>query len=239
MEPVSIGKSSDNVFRLVADDGEVSYLKVGGRYVKQEYDRLLWLQGRVPVARIVSFEERDGLYRLSTAAMPGIMAHECDVSQREAVVRSIGRALQKLHETPIADCPFDNTIDNQLAEAAANTEAGIVDETDFDPLHMGMTARELLPKLFAAKPTVFENVLTHGDHCLPNIFIDPTSLEVTGYIDLGRAGISDRYLDLAITLNTLEHNFGPGYDDIFFGAYGIKYIDWSRIEFYQMLDEFF
>ncbi len=239
MEPVSIGKSSDNVFRLVAEDGTVSYLKVGGKYVKQEYERLQWLQGRVPVAKIISFEERDSIFRLTTAAMPGIMAHECKVSQREAVVRTIGRALRTLHETPIADCPFDNTIENQLAEATANTEAGTVDESDFDPLHMGMTARELLPLLHASKPTVFDNVLTHGDHCLPNIFIDPTTLEVTGYIDLGRAGISCRYLDLAITLNTLDHNFGLGYDSIFFQTYGIENVDWSRIEFYQMLDEFF
>jgi aminoglycoside 3'-phosphotransferase II len=239
MEPVSIGKSSDSVFRLVSDDSAVSYLKVGGKYVKQEYERLQWLQERVPVAKILAFEEREGLNRLTTSAMPGVMAHQCDGSQREEVVKSIARSLRRLHETPIGDCPFDNTIDNQLAEATANTEAGIVDESDFDPLHIGMTARELLPVLLAAKPTTFENVLTHGDHCLPNIFIDPQSLEVTGYIDLGRFGISDRYQDLGITLNTLDHNFGPGYDDIFFEAYGIQGVDQLRIAFYQMLDEFF
>lgn len=239
MEPVSIGKSLDSVFRIVSDAGETQYLKIGGRYVKQEYERLQWLQGRLPVAKIISFEERDRLYQLKTSAVPGIMAHECAPEQRDALVRSIGRSLRRLHEIPIDDCPFDNTIEHQLAEATANTEAGIVDESDFDPMHMGMTAKELLPLLLSSRPKTFENVLTHGDHCLPNIFVDPSTLEVTGYIDLGRCGISDRYLDLAITLNTLDHNFGPGYDEIFFEAYDISGVDEQRIAFYQMLDEFF
>jgi aminoglycoside phosphotransferase len=239
MEPVSVGKSSDSVFRLVDDAADVNYLKVGGKYVRQEYERLHWLQGRLPVARIISFEERDGMYRLTTSGMPGIMAHECEPSQRETVVRNIGRALRKLHEAPIDDCPFDNTIEHQLAEAAANTEEGIVDEEDFDPLHLGMTAKELLPLLIARRPTQFENVLTHGDYCLPNVLIDPTTSQVIGFIDLGRCGISDCYLDLGIALNTLDHNFGKGYENIFFEAYGLEDVDWSRIQFYQMLDEFF
>jgi aminoglycoside phosphotransferase len=239
MEPVSVGKSSDRVFRLVDEEGKVSYLKIGGFRVKREHARLQWLQGKAPVAKIISFDEKEGEYRLVTEAMPGIMAHECEVSQREEVVKVIGRALKKLHSMPIDDCPFDNTIENQLAEAASNTQAGIVDESDFDPMHLGMTAQELLPKLMEAKPKTFENVFTHGDHCLPNIFIDPVTLEVTGYIDLGNCGVSDRYLDLGITLNTLDHNFGPGFDGVFFEAYGLEDVDLSRIRFYQMLDEFF
>jgi aminoglycoside phosphotransferase len=238
MELVTVGKSSDKVHRL-ENGGIVTYLKSGGKQVKQEYERLCWLSGRIPVASVESFEDRDGEYYLLTRAVPGIMAHQCDVSQREEVVKSIARALRGLHNTPIEDCPFDNTIGNQIAEATANTEAGLVDESDFDPMHLGMTAKELLPVLLASKPTVFENVLTHGDYCLPNIFIDPITLEVTGFIDLGRAGISDRYLDLGIALNTLDHNFGSGFEEIFFKSYGLQDVDWSRIRFYQMLDEFF
>jgi aminoglycoside phosphotransferase len=98
---------------------------------------------------------------------------------------------------------------------------------------------ELLVLLKASKPTVFENVLTHGDYCLPNIIIDPLTLRVNGFVDLGQAGISDRYIDLAIALNTLEHNFGQGFEHIFFEAYGLQDVAWSRIKFYQMLDEFF
>jgi aminoglycoside phosphotransferase len=239
MEQVSIGKSSDRVFRLVDDEGKVSYLKIGGFRVQREHERLEWLSGKAQVAKIISFDEEDGEYRLVTEAVPGIMAHECEVSQREEVVKVIGRALKKLHSLPIEDCPFDNTIDVQLEEAAANTRDGLVDEDDFDPAHIGMKASELLPMLFAKKPTVFENVLTHGDYSVQNILIDPVTLEVNGLIDLGRCGISDRYLDLGIALNSLAHYIGEGYDIIFFEAYGIDEVDWSRIRFYQMLDEFF
>lgn len=37
-----------------------------------------------------------------------------------------------------------------------------------------------------------ELVLSHGDYCLPNIF--GIQDLVTGYIDLGRAGIADKFL---------------------------------------------
>lgn len=239
MEQIGIGKSYDKVYRLVDEAGSESYLKIGGKQVIDEYRRLQWLQGKLPVAKIISFEESEGEYRLVTEAIPGIMAQECDVSQREEVVQNIALALKKWHSLPIDDCPFDNTIDKQLEEAAENTRLGLVDESDFDPAHMGMTAVELLPQLYVKKPAVFENVLTHGDYCLPNILIDPITLEVNGFIDLGRCGVSDRYLDLGIAMNTLDHNFGPGYEQIFFEAYGLEEVDQSRIKFYQMLDEFF
>lgn len=239
LESVTIGKSADKVFRLLQDDGSHAYLKIGGHQVNDEYERLQWLQRRLPVARILSYEIRDGEYRLLTSAVPGIMSHDCKPEEREQVVRNIGRALRELHSIPINDCPFDHTVDNQIAKATANTEAGVVDESDFDEAHRGMSAAELLELLKDSIPTVFENVLTHGDYCLPNIIIDPHTLAVNGFIDLGRAGISDRYNDLGIALNTLDHNFGLGYDQIFFEAYGLLEVDWSRIKFYQMLDEFF
>ena len=238
-ESVTIGKSADKVFRLLQDDGSHAYLKIGGHQVSDEYERLKWLQGRLPVARILAFENGDGEYRLLTSAIPGIMAHECKAEEREQVVRNIGGTLRKLHAIPAHDCPFDHTIETQIAKATANTDAGLVDESDFDEAHLGMTAQELLPNLLANRPKQFDNVFTHGDYCLPNIIVDPHTLEVTGFIDLGQAGISDRYIDLAIALNTLDHNFGPGYEQIFFDAYGIKDVHWDKIKFYQMLDEFF
>ena len=43
-------------------------------------------------------------------------------------------------------------------------------------------------------------VFTHGDYCLPNVMFQDGKL--SGYIDLGYAGVGDRYLDfVAVTRN--------------------------------------
>src|SRR2546426_1142069 len=56
----------------------------------------------------------------------------------------------------------------------------------------------LLDRVVALRPyiesaAVDDLVCCHGDACLPNVFFDPTTLEVTGLIDVGRLGIADRY----------------------------------------------
>ena len=54
-------------------------------------------------------------------------------------------------------------------------------------------------------------VLTHGDFCLPNVFIDED--KISGFIDLGKMGPADRWQDLAVVLRSLRHNFSGKYSD--------------------------
>ena len=73
-----------------------------------------------------------------------------------------------------------------------------------------------------------ENVLLHGDFCLPNIIFDEWKL--SGYIDLGGGGIGDRHIDLfwgAWTLNFNLHT--EKYRDIFFDAYGKDKVDEEKL----------
>lgn len=103
---------------------------------------------------------------------------------------------------------------------------------------------ELLTWLIDNKPT--ENlVFSHGDYCLPNIFINQN--KVSGFIDLGRSGIADKYQDIALCYRSLKHNFEGRYGgkiyedfnaDILFDKLGIK-PDWDRIRYYILLDELF
>lgn len=62
---------------------------------------------------------------------------------------------------------------------------------------------------------------------------------VTGVIDWGRAGVSDRYRDLAIASRSIGQNFGPEYERLFFEAYGIAKVEEDKVRFYRLLDEFF
>ena len=51
---------------------------------------------------------------------------------------------------------------------------------------------------------VKDPVLSHGDFCLPNIFIEDG--KVSGLIDLGDTGVNDKWLDIALCYRSLKHN---------------------------------
>lgn len=54
-------------------------------------------------------------------------------------------------------------------------------------------------------------VLTHGDYCLPHIFVKEN--EISGFIDNGKMGPADRWQDIAIVIRSLKHNFDGRYTD--------------------------
>ncbi len=90
-----------------------------------------------------------------------------------------------------------------------------------------------------------EPVLSHGDFCLPNLLLHGDTL--AGYIDLGRAGLADRWQDIALCYRSLLHNYDGTYSGVshagwhpgmLFEALGLR-PDWDRIRYYILLDELF
>ncbi|WP_338108671.1 phosphotransferase, partial [Heyndrickxia oleronia] len=62
---------------------------------------------------------------------------------------------------------------------------------------------------------------------------------INGFIDMGRAGISDRYQDLALAVRSITYNFGKDMIPYFLNEYGMQSYDKAKINFYQLMDEFF
>jgi aminoglycoside 3'-phosphotransferase II len=89
----------------------------------------------------------------------------------------------------------DLRLDAELARTAANLVAGTVNADDFDAERIGRSSASLLAELHATRPHDEDPVLIHGDYCLPNVVIADWAL--SGFIDLGRCGVADRYHDLA------------------------------------------
>lgn len=48
-------------------------------------------------------------------------------------------------------------------------------------------------------------VFSHGDYCLLDVFVHEN--KIIEFIDLGRAGIGDKYQDIALCYWSLVHNF--------------------------------
>ena len=232
MEAVEVGESGARVFRLARDGGAAMFLKCApGTELGEEVERLRWLVGRAPVPPVIHFEA--GF--LLMGALPGrdgsVAGHPA------AVVAGLAGALRELHAQPVEGCPFDHRVDAQIERARLRMEAGLVDEDDFDEARIGRSAAELFEGLRRTRPAGEDLVLAHGDACLPNVLFDGTRF--AGFIDCGRAGVADRYQDLALASRSIEHNLGAEWVEPFFAAYGLPAPRAEKIEFYRLLDEFF
>ena len=54
-------------------------------------------------------------------------------------------------------------------------------------------------------------VVTHGDYCAPNVFIDPVTLSFSGVLDVGGLGLGDPYVDVALIVKSLSGELNPQY----------------------------
>src|SRR5919202_4271847 len=116
--------------------------------------------------------------------------------------------LQSLGRCPQVKCRLFGAkagqLDAEIARAEARLRHGQVDEADFDQQRQGHRAVDLFQTLRLTRPHAEDLVFTHGDYCLPNIMIDAG--QVAGFLELGSAGIGDRYRDLALAARSITYN---------------------------------
>ena len=234
------GFSSSQVFHLKSPGGENLYLKTAHRVdseLAEEKQRLEWLKGKLSVPEVRLFVQTDERDYLLISEIEGAGAHE-DL-WKENVRRAIellAKGVRMIHSLPVADCPFDETLEAKIERARRRMELGLADESDFDDERQGRTAEDLFRELIATKPVSEDLVFTHGDYCLPNVLFK--DWQISGFVDLGRAGVADRYQDIALLARSVCYNFGEKWTPFVFEALEIE-PDWERIEFYKLLDEFF
>lgn len=240
-----IGESQSEVFKVSLRAGGFGFLKVSRseyvlREIADEIAVLDWLSMRLDVPRPLHFLQETGSgyflmtalagENLADAARAGLSAREC---------LSLGaKYLRKIHSLPIADCPFRRELKFTLPLAEKNLGLGLVDESDFDAERKGWNAADVYAELREKIPAQEDLVFTHGDYCFPNILV--AGGRVSGVVDLGRAGVADRYQDIALFLRSFESNLAAADFDLFLEEYGlIRKLDTQKLEFYRILDEFF
>lgn len=238
------GCTDVQTLRLTRPDFGNCYLKISPQPPEKELlpekQRLEWLQGRLAVPQVLYYGEDEAQEYLLISEIPGLVA--CDEAFSDnlpRLVQLLAAGLRQLHNLDISNCPFDQCLEIKMELARQRMLNSLVDESDFDEERQGRTAADLYNELLATRPATEDLVFTHGDYCLPNILLDPALSQVNGFIDLGRAGIADRYQDLALAARSLDYNFGPQWIPLLFHEYGLETIDQSKIEFYKLLDEFF
>ncbi len=74
-----------------------------------------------------------------------------------------------------------------------------------------------------------DEVLVHGDYCLPNVLLDGDRFH---YLDVGEAGIGDRYVDIVAAIWSLRHNYGRGSVATLLDGYGLRTPDRRKLAAY-------
>lgn len=212
-------------------------------------DVMRWLEGKIPVPKVFCYvTEGDTDYTLMSRIRGRMACDDYYLERQEELTSLLAEALQMLWRVDPAGCPRERTIDAELAEARYRVEEHLVDLDNVEPETFGPGGfkypEELLAWLYDHRPS-YEPVLSHGDFCLPNIFLENGA--VTGFIDLGDAGIGDRWRDIALCYRSLKHNCegvygGKVYPDadpmLLFKKLQIE-PDWDKIRFYLLMDELF
>lgn len=213
-----------------------------------EYRMMQWLKGRLPVPQVYAHEIQGDVSYLLMSRCPGEMAcAKKYISDPDLLTDRLAQGLKKLWEVDISGCPADWRLKRKLEQAQFNVEHGLVDIENTEPGTFGEGGfagpKELLDWLYGNQPQE-EPVLSHGDFCLPNLLFDEAT---AWYIDLGRAGIADKWCDIALCYRSLSHNYDGVYGDqhreglddlLLFRKLGLA-PDWEKIRYYILLDELF
>lgn len=215
----------------------------------EDQDAMLrWLEGKVPVPRIFCTLVQNGFRWTLMERIPGEMSC-ADVWRADPhlLVRVLADAMKRLWSVDVTDCPVDQRPDAKLGRARKTVENGQVNMELVDPETFGekgfSSPADLLQWLEEHRSECVP-VLTHGDFCLPNLFLK--DWQFTGFIDLGRSGMGDKWTDIAICWRSLRDNFGGHYGDAvggfhpdeLFGALGIAK-DEEKLRYYLLMDELF
>jgi len=233
-----IGCSSALVYHIKNNDREF-YLKIdkSNPQFKHEQNIMRWLQSKLPVPRIMARCEKGGHEYLLMTKMPGVMACSDEyINKPEELVKLLAQGIETLQAVKISGCPYIFTVKNKLKLAKKRIENHQVDMSDWEDRTQFQSPEDLFDYLVANQPEE-ELIFSHGDYCLPNIFL--RNNQVSGYIDLGRSGIADKWQDIALCFRSLIHNLKSNqYTDLLFECLNLE-PDYKKIQYFILLDELF
>lgn len=233
---ITEGMSDAAVFRVAG----ARYLKLAAgagpaAALSEEIARTRFLAGHgIRVPEVLRVHEQTDFTALLMTALPGLPAdrHRGDPA---ALVPRLATALRALHRLPADDCPFDESVTTRLARARIAIAEGEIDAADFADRNASSTPRQLYDRLAAKRPREI-SVVAHGDATLANLIVGDDG--TVGFIDCGRCGRADAYLDLAVLADGLAEHWGDGCVAAFAAAYGVAWDD-AKAAYFSDLYELF
>ena len=208
-----------------------------------------WLSGRLPVPKLLDALTENRTSYLLMSRLEGEMACSQEhLAHPRRLARLLAEGLRMLWRTDTAGCPCHQPLDERLRRAGELVRR---EECDMEHVELSTYGPDgfenpaaLLEWLIDNRPAEEDLVLSHGDFCLPNLFVRDG--RISGFLDLGRCGTADRYQDIALCWRSLRDNiggiYGPvreGFDpDCLFDELGIE-PDREKLRYFLLLDELF
>lgn len=207
---------SANATTLSVFGDERAFLKISKRgSLECEYKMTTFLHKHNVAPNALAYEsDLDHDYLLMEAVSGEDGTAERHIENPSKLAWVFGEYLKMLHSLPTQDCPYGNKT-NEL-------------------LHVAQTKGTDLRILNQFNYSAIDNVVIHGDYCLPNIIMDNFSFR--GFIDLGYGGVGDRHYDIYWGIWTLQFNLKTDrYRHLFLDAYGRNDIDDDGLNYFTNL----
>ena len=170
-------------------------------------------------AEVISYVSDDADYLLTRRIVGEDCTHSDYLADPKRLCDLLAERLRALHETDFAGCPVTDRMGAYLALAEKNYKEGRYDLSYYSDCYGDISGESAFAVLQDGKSEFRNEVLLHGDYCLPNIMLD--DWRFSGFIDVGNGGVGDRHVDLFWGAWTLCFNLGTDkYRKRFFDAYG-------------------
>jgi Aminoglycoside phosphotransferase len=231
------GKSKAQIKKYY-DRNKTYYLKIEhvNNEVEREVGMYQWLKGKLPIPAIVFQAIIDDISYLLMEKVEGEMLEDVQYKNNpELLVRLAAKGINMLQSVDISECCYNSTIDYKLLKAREFIDYGIAASIDENIYTEGMSTVEDVYRYLVEHKPEEELVFTHGDYCFNNYFTD--GKDITGYIDMGRGGVGDKYQDIALCVRELW-DYDSKYIELLFKLLGIE-PDYEKIKYYILLDELF
>lgn len=212
------------------DKGDGLYLKrAPSGSLLRERDMTSYFHKKGLGASVLAFEQNDYDWMLNERVRGEDCVYGEYLADPKRLCDLIATELRKLHERDASDCPIRDRMGEYVALAEENYRTGNYDSSHFPDSFGYASAKEAYAVLQDGKGAFKNEVLIHGDYCLPNIMLDNWSF--SGFIDVGNGGVGDRHVDLFWGAWTLMFNLGTDeYRERFFDAYGRDKIDYEKLK---------
>lgn len=209
-----VGQSPADVYSF-SKNGDTFFLKISEIIyasttysVLREAKVLDWINGKLNVPELVLMDSNihyEFMISKAIQAKPIAALTQYDDQQ---ILEIYQQALQQLQSIDITNCPFHSDIKTRIHETEFLLKHELIDDIDWDEVDIDIwdefkSYSELLENL---KQTRFieDLVFSHGDITDTNIFLDDNSQIY--FLDLGRAGIADRFVDIAFIERSLRED---------------------------------
>jgi len=202
--------------------------------VKREREVTQWLSGKLIVPEVIDFGVENNRDFMVLSALEGTYIDELKTDPDECILH-FARLIKLLHSVDISNCPFDSKIDARLTELSFLIQNGLASDGGWDAATPFTDTTEFYQWLCTNKPMQEELVFSHGD-LTANVFLNGSDY---CFYDLGRAGVADKWLDIAFCVSDIRSWIGDKkYEDKFFELLDME-PNYEKIEYYILLDEMF